>query len=101
MWTLALTYADSGKPADADALYAEMLARARREYLPPVPLAIAASAAGMEDQAVVHAEEAFEIRDPHCQFFFSRYFPATARLYTYQGFREIIARMGRSAWLQN
>ena len=101
MWTLALTCADSGKPADADALYAEMLARARREYLPPVPLAIAASAAGMEDQAVVHAEEAFEIRDPHCQFFFSRYFPATARLYTYRGFREIIARMGRSAWLQN
>jgi TolB-like protein/Flp pilus assembly protein TadD len=101
MWTLALTYADWGKPADADALYAEMLARARRQYLPPVPLAIAAAAAGIEDQAVVHAEEAFEIHDPHCQFFFSRYFPATARLYTYRGFRELIALMGRSAWSQN
>jgi TolB-like protein/DNA-binding winged helix-turn-helix (wHTH) protein len=99
MWTLALTCADSGKAADADALYAEMLARAHRQYLPPVPLAIAAAAAGMEDQAVRHAEEAFEIRDPHCQFFFSRYFPATARLYAYRGFREIIARMGPSAWL--
>jgi hypothetical protein len=101
MYILALTYADWGKPADADALYAEMLARARRQYQPPVPLAIAAAAAGMEDQAVVHAEEAFEFRDPHCQFFFSRHFAAAARLYTYRGFREIIARMGRSEWLDH
>jgi len=101
MWTLALTCADSGKPEDAGALYAEMLARARRQYVPPVPLAIAAAAAGMEAQAVIHAEEAFEIHDPHCQFFFSRYFHATERLYAYRGFREVIARNGRGAWLGN
>lgn len=35
MFMLALIFADWGKATDADALYAEMLARARREYVPP------------------------------------------------------------------
>jgi len=97
----ALTLADWNRLADADAVYCEMAARARYQYVPPVVLAIAASGAAREEDALRHAHEAFEIRDPHCQFFFSRYLPATARLYTYPGFREIIALMGRSSWLQN
>jgi len=95
----ALTFADWGKSADADAVYSELLSRARHQYAPPGMLAIAASGAAREDDAVRHAREAFETRDPHCQFWFTPSLPASARLYTYPGFREIIERMGRSAWL--
>lgn len=101
MWTLAVTFADWGKTADADALYAELLARARRQYVPPTSLALAAGAAGMEDQAILHADEAFKIRDPSCLNFFSRYAASAERLYAYPRFREIVARNGRSEWLQN
>ena len=40
-------------------------------------------------------------RDPSCQFMWSRYFSLSARLYAYSGFREIVALMGRGAWLQD
>jgi TolB-like protein/Tfp pilus assembly protein PilF len=96
----ALTFADWGKPAEADAVYCEMLARARHQHVSPATLAVAASAAAREEDLVRHAREAFETRDPICQIFWSRYFPASARLYAYPGFREIIALMGRSEWLQ-
>ena len=96
----ALTLADWGKGADADAVYCEMLARGRHQYVQPGALAVAASAAAREEDAVRHAREAFETRDPHCQLWWSRYFPTSARLYAYLGFREIVALMGRSEWLQ-
>jgi tetratricopeptide (TPR) repeat protein len=95
----ALAFADWGKAADADAVYCEMLARARHQFVPPAALALTASGAAREDDAVRHAREAIETRDPHCQSFWSRYWPASARLYTYPSFREIIALIGRSAWL--
>jgi TolB-like protein len=101
MMIRALTFADWGKSADADAVYCEMLARARHQYVPPGALAVAASGAGREDDAVRHARDAFEVRDPTCQIFWSRHQPASGRLYTYPGFREIVALMGRSEWLQN
>jgi len=97
----ALTFADWCKSAEADAVYCEMLARARYQYVAPGTLAIAASAAAREDDAVRHAREAFEARDPTYQVFLSRYSTLSVRLYTYSGFREIIALMGRSAWLEN
>jgi len=100
MISCAMTFADWGKSAEADAVYREMVARARHQYVAPGALAIAASAAARETDAVGHAREAFEARDPTCQMW-SRYFPASARLYAYRGFREIIALMGRNAWLQN
>jgi len=103
-WALlfrALTFADWGKSVAADAVYREMLARTQHQYLQPGVLALTAAAAARQDDAVRHAREAFETRDPHCQFFWSKGFHASARLYAYQGFREIIALMGRSAWLEN
>jgi TolB-like protein/Tfp pilus assembly protein PilF len=101
MALLAVALMDSGKAAEADAVYCEMQARARREYVAPSTLAIAAAAAMREDEAICHAHEACEIRDPHCQNFFSRYFSGAARLYRYPRFREVIARMGRSDWLRD
>ena len=99
MAMLAVTLADWGKADEADAVYCEMRARARREYVPPALLATAASAAAREEEAIGQAREAYETRDPNCQIFFSRYAPSALRLYGYPRFREIIAQMGRSEWL--
>jgi TolB-like protein len=101
MGWLAVTFAEMGKISDADALYAEMLARARRHYLSPAQLALAAAAAGRENDAVRHAQQAFEIRDPECQYIFSRHLGAlSAPLYKYGRFRELLAQNGRSEWLR-
>ena len=78
MMVLALTLADWGKVADADAIYSEMQARARRDYVSPATLAIAASAAAREDEAIAYAREAYEIRDPNCQNFF-KYFSSSGQ----------------------
>jgi adenylate cyclase len=93
---LAVTFADWGKSADADSIYAEMLARARRQYVPPAHLAFAAAAASSENDAIRHARLAFEIRDPCCQIFFPRYIrlPIFARGDAYPRFRELLSEMG-------
>jgi adenylate cyclase len=95
---LAVTFADLGKPEDADALYAELLARGRRQYMSPAQLALAAAAAARETEAIRHTRDAFEIRDPDCQIFFSPHLAYSAPLYAYPRFREIIASVGRSDW---
>ena len=99
MAMLAVTFAKVGKPEYADAVYTEMQARARRQYLPPAQLALAAAAASREDEAIHHTRKAFEIHDPSCLVFFSRHLPYSAPLYAYPRFREIIASMGRQHWL--
>ena len=89
---LALALADWGKPAEAEALYVEMLARARRQYMPPGALAVVAAAATREDDAIHHACDAFKIRDPECLFCFSRHGLIATRLYGYRRFRELLSR---------
>ena len=101
MALVALALADSGRVDEADAIYCEMQARARRQYIQPTLLAFAAAGATREDEAIRHAREAFEIRDPNSQTFFSRYSSVSARLYRYPRFREIVGRMGRSDWLRH
>jgi TolB-like protein/Tfp pilus assembly protein PilF len=90
--SLAMIFADWGKPADAESVYAEMMARARREYVAPAELAIAATAVGMQDEAIGHAREAFEIRDPFCRIQFSKYWPDSARLREDPRFQEILLK---------
>jgi adenylate cyclase len=90
MTALAMTFAEWGKPADAQAVYAEMMARARRCYVQPCQLAIAATAAGMQDEAIRHSREAFEIRDPFCRIHFSKYWPDSARLRADPRFGEML-----------
>jgi tetratricopeptide (TPR) repeat protein len=95
MATLAVTFADWGKPADAEALYAELASRARRSYVAPSLLAVAASAAGLEDEAIRHAREACQIRDPFSIGVFSRWWnPCNARLRAYPRFCELLAGTG-------
>jgi tetratricopeptide (TPR) repeat protein len=94
MAVLAVVLADWGRPADADAIHAEMVARARRQYVPPALLAVAASAAGRENDAIRHAQDALEIRDPACRLYFSKHFAYSARLYAYPRFRQLLLDAG-------
>jgi tetratricopeptide (TPR) repeat protein len=99
---LAVALADWHGVADAAPIYAEMLARASRQYMSPAVMAVAACAAGREDAAIRQANEALEIRDPACAFVFSPHFVTwAAQLYACPHFRDVIARMGRSDWLCN
>ncbi len=94
MATLAICLADLGRCGEADAVYQEMLARARRQYSPPALLALAASAAGRQPEALDLARAAYAIRDPHCEFFLSPYIIIGRRLYSDPTFREIVQQMG-------
>jgi Flp pilus assembly protein TadD len=94
MAALAMTYANWGKPAEAQAIYAELVAREAREYIQPSQLAIAAAAAGAQETAVGYAREAYEIRDP--MLITAKYWPDFARMRNVPGFQDIIQRMGFS-----
>lgn len=61
MGTLAATFGDWGKPSDAEAIYAELMGRARRSYVPPSILAVTASAAGLVDEPVRYARDCSQI----------------------------------------
>jgi hypothetical protein len=85
MMMLAQTLGDSGNMADAESVYAEMLARARREYVPPNCLAYAASAIGRWDDVLCHVREAITIRDPCripilCSYWFGKRLRVDARI---------------------
>jgi adenylate cyclase len=96
MGTLAAVLADWGKPSDAEAIYAELMGRVRRSYISPAMLAMTAAAAGLRDQAIRHAREAFQIRDPMSQCFLTKLTPAGARLLAEPRFHQIPVDMG---WL--
>ena len=85
-----------GKRADAEAVYGELMCRARRSYVPPSTLTLTALAAGMQDEAIRHAREAFEIRDPMSQVWFLSIWPPGAQLRADPRFAEIDLDMG---WL--
>jgi len=92
MASLAMTYADWGKVADAQAIYAELLARAARGYMQPTQMAIAATAAADTEKALAHTHEAFELRDPCLTW--ANYWPDLARLREEPRFTEILVGMG-------
>ena len=94
MANLAVTFADWGKPTDAEAVYAELAARGRRSFVAPSWLAQAAAVVGLEEEAIRHAREACEIRDPISVAAFSKCYPSSARLRAYPRFRELLAGTG-------
>jgi TolB-like protein/predicted Ser/Thr protein kinase len=88
----AMIMADWGKVEEAEALYAEALARGRREYVSPTHTAITASAADEPDKAIGHLQHALEIRDP--MVITAKYWPDLARLRRHPRFHEILEAAG-------
>jgi serine/threonine-protein kinase len=60
---LALTYAASGRKAQAEAIYDELVARSRGEYVPPTTLSFLSATLGRVDEAFEWLERAYEERD--------------------------------------
>lgn len=90
---LALAYVDESKPRQAEAAYAEILARSRWEYVPPMTLAISASAVGKLDEAIHFVREAYAIHDPQLPTL-GKYWHGTKRLREDHRFSEILSSMG-------
>jgi len=93
MATLATTLADWGRCGEAQAIYAELLARSQRSYVQPGELAIAAAAAGRRDDALGHARVSIDARDPVAWLKFSKYWPWSRRLREDPRFREILSEI--------
>jgi len=94
----AAALADLEKPSDADAIYAELMSRARRSYIPPSVRLWRLLRPEYRTKPFATAREAFEIRDPMSQFFLSMVAAgtSTARLLADPRFREMSVDMG---WL--
>ena len=89
---LAGIYAGWGKTAEARRVFADMQRREATEYLQPVMMAYAASAAGDMDQAVACADRAERERDPLFPLL-ARSWPEFEALRQDSRFREIVDRM--------
>jgi hypothetical protein len=94
MASLTRSYSHMGRHADAEALYEELRSRAKREFVSPVFLAIAAHAAGEQDDAVRIAQHADQIGDP--TLIGIRYWPDVTELREHPRFQETLKRRGWS-----
>ncbi len=88
MASLARSYAKLGKSADSQALYMELHWRAKREYVSPLFLGVAACAAGEQDEAIRLEQEAHTIGDP--TLIGAKYWPDLAELREDARFQEIL-----------
>lgn len=93
MATLAATFVDWGKTSEAEAIYFELMARVRREYVQPSHLAVAAHAVGRQEETLGHIQHAIEIGDPYL-LLLSKYFPYGARLHRDAQCRKLLRKAG-------
>jgi len=90
MASLARTYAQLGRRCDAEALYMELRWRAKREYVAPAFLGLAAYSAGELDEAIHLEAEADTIGDPACVGV--RHWPDFADFRKEPRYQEILAK---------
>ncbi len=89
--TLAAAHAAQGNVAIARAVYDELEARSRMEFVAPFWLAAVAAAAGLMDVAMRLARRAVDERDPLALL--ARCYPEWAPLRAQPGFGELLAKM--------
>ena len=88
MMALGAAFSRTGWTDRADAVYAELIARSRIDYVQPTVLAITAEWAGRRQEALGFLRRAVEIRDPALVAFQS---PHMSSLRMAREFREILA----------
>jgi adenylate cyclase len=88
MASLARSYAHMGRRHESEALYMELRWRAKREYVAPLFLALAAHAAGEQEDAIRLTQEAYSVGDPTMTGV--RYWPDFAELREDPRFKEIM-----------
>jgi len=88
MMALGAAFQRAGWTDRADAVYDELNARSRIDYVQPTVLAITAEWAGRRQEALGYLQRAVEIRDPALVAFQS---PHMSSLRTAREFREILA----------
>jgi hypothetical protein len=84
----------AGRPAYGDAVYDELTARARHEYVSSVDIAKAAHWAGRGEATFTHLEHAYEERDPRILEIAFEFGFGWDRLHDDARFRELRSRVG-------
>ncbi len=90
--TLAMAYAGLGNRSIARAIYDEIEARSRMEFIAPSWSAAAAVAAGLEEEAMRLAARAVDERDPFALL--ARIMPPWKPLRAQPGFGDLLAKLG-------
>jgi eukaryotic-like serine/threonine-protein kinase len=93
MMALALASGAAGKREMAEAVYTELDARSRTEYVQPMVLALAALGAGRKAEVFRYLREAVEIRDPLFALV-AQYWPPLAPVRGEPEFVEILRGIG-------
>lgn len=91
--TLASSYVEIGEMEIARAVYEEMRARAKREPISPIGLAVVAAAVGERTQAIDYARDAIRRHDPQLVVY-ARCWPQSQVLRAMPEFQELIIPLG-------
>ena len=90
--SLAVVFAQSGKPSEARALHGELLERASHAYVSLAHLALTAEAAGQHEEALAFARRAWDEREP-AFILHARHFPEYRTLRSDPRFAAILREM--------
>ena len=89
MAELAVDFATVGERESADAIYLELKARSRLQYIQPSHMALAATAAGRLDEAIDLCELAFKERDPQILWALTEVWDGWQPLYSHPRWRDV------------
>jgi len=91
--TLASSHIENGEMESACAVYEEMRARAKREPMSPIGLAVVAAAVGDRAQAIEYARDAVQRHDPQL-LVYARCWPQSRDLRAMPEFQEMLMPLG-------
>jgi len=91
--TLASSHIENGEMESACAVYEEMRARAKREPMSPIGLAVVAAAVGDRAQAIDYARDAVQRHDPQL-LVYARCWPQSRDLRAMPEFQEMLMPLG-------
>jgi serine/threonine-protein kinase len=92
VFDLGMTFVLSGKREKAEALQDELLTRAKKAYVPPVPMAGIPMALGRTDEALDFVEEGIEERDATVVTL--KYWPACELFHGHPRFESLLKHIG-------